>query len=149
MKFRASKWLSSSHLNALNTTCRWTRQQTNNFWQTKWVLNKRTTQNCSWLSIRCSCQPFGFLVINSNARQDANRLQMAYCTAKMSTKICQIELSFRTPHVPGQRFSDAGLETGFRSSGQTRQYSCQNRAFYQTISSHSRLASHMLLNIRH
>lgn len=109
----------------------------------KSVLNKRITQNkagpvyCSWLSISSFCQPLGLSGVNWTTRGDTDWLQMAYCTAIMRTKTCQMELSFRIPHVPGQRLSPGGLKTEFISSGKTRRYSCQNRAVNQPISSHS------------
>lgn len=109
----------------------------------KSVLKKRMTQNkagllhCRWLLISSFCQPFGLYGVNWTTRGDANRLQIAYYTAIMRTETCQMEVSFRIPHITGQRRSPRGLETELRSSGKTRRYSCQNRAVYQPISSHS------------
>lgn len=111
--------------------------------KSKSVLNKRITQNKagpgyrSWFSISSFCQPFGLSGLNWTTRGDADWLQMAYCTAIMRTKSCQLELSFRIPCLPGQRLSPGGLETELRSLGKTRRYSCQNTAVYLPISSHS------------
>lgn len=147
MYFRISEWFAFDNAEAiqmlLNKTCSHTKAADKQFVMNGSNLNQcwmrelfKTRQDLyrSWLPISSFCQPFGLSRINWATRGDANWVQMAYCTAIMRTKNCQMEPS---PHIHEHRFSHGGLETELRSCWQTRRYSCQDRTVYQPISSRS------------
>lgn len=150
MYFRVSEGFAFDNTEAiqtlLNTTCSHTKAANKQFVTDSSNLNQcwirelfKTRQDlyCSWLPISSFCQPFGLSGVNWTTRGDANWAQMAYCTAIMRTKNCQMEPSLRIPHVPEQRFSHGGLVTELRSCGKTKRYSSQDRTVYQPISSRS------------